>query len=164
MAESIGYEVIDTVVQHRKSLHHTYCVGPGKLEEIKQLVAENDIEAVVFANTLPSASSTGGAMAVSSGLSTVPVQPGEMPMVSAPAPTVQPARVVLAVALALGLAHIIIGEKLYDADYVAKYTNGFDALKELVRSYDPERVSAQVLMHCSASPKLCETTSPRGRG
>src|SRR5881628_165321 len=55
MAESIGYEVIDTVVQHRKNLHHTYCVGPGKLEEIKMLVAENDIEAVVFANTLPSA-------------------------------------------------------------------------------------------------------------
>src|SRR5881296_2677331 len=55
MAESIGYEIIDTVVQHRKNLHHTYCVGPGKLEEIKMLVAENDIEAVVFANTLPSA-------------------------------------------------------------------------------------------------------------
>ena len=44
-------------------------------------------------------------------------------------------------ALALGLAHIIIGENLHDADYVAKYTNGFDALKELVRGYDPERVS-----------------------
>lgn len=55
MAESIGYEIIDTIVQHRKNLHHTYCVGPGKLEEIKMLVAENDIEAVVFANTLPSA-------------------------------------------------------------------------------------------------------------
>src|SRR6266704_431015 len=55
MAESIGYEVIDTIVQHRKNLHHTYCIGPGKLEEIKMLVAENDIEAVVFANTLPSA-------------------------------------------------------------------------------------------------------------
>jgi GTPase len=55
MAESIGYEVIDTIVQHRKNLHHTYCIGPGKLEEVKMLVAENDIEAVVFANTLPSA-------------------------------------------------------------------------------------------------------------
>src|SRR5213594_5195635 len=55
MAESIGYEVVDTIVQHRKNLHHTYCIGPGKLEEIKMLVVENDIEAVVFANTLPSA-------------------------------------------------------------------------------------------------------------
>lgn len=55
MAKSIGYDIVDTVVQHRKSLHHTYCVGPGKLEEIKQQVAEDDIEAVVFANSLPSA-------------------------------------------------------------------------------------------------------------
>ncbi len=31
-------------------------------------------------------------------------------------------------ALALGLAHVIIGEKLHDADYVANYTNGFEAL------------------------------------
>src|SRR6266702_3190755 len=37
MAESIGYEVIDTIVQHRKNLHHTYCIGPGKLEDIKML-------------------------------------------------------------------------------------------------------------------------------
>jgi anaerobic selenocysteine-containing dehydrogenase len=46
------------------------------------------------------------------------------------------------IALALGLAHIIIGENLHDADYVAQYTNGFDALRDRVRAYDPERVSA----------------------
>jgi anaerobic selenocysteine-containing dehydrogenase len=45
-------------------------------------------------------------------------------------------------ALALGLTHIIIGEKLYDADYIARYTNGFDALRDLARAYDPERVAA----------------------
>jgi anaerobic selenocysteine-containing dehydrogenase len=45
-------------------------------------------------------------------------------------------------ALALGLAHIIIGENLHDAEYIARYTNGFDALKELARKYDPERVSS----------------------
>ncbi len=45
-------------------------------------------------------------------------------------------------ALALGLMHVIIGEKLHDADYVAKFTNGFDALAEQVRGYDPERVAA----------------------
>ena len=44
-------------------------------------------------------------------------------------------------ALALGLAHIIIGEGWCDADYVDRYTNGFAALKELARGYDPERVS-----------------------
>ena len=45
-------------------------------------------------------------------------------------------------ALALGLMHVIIGEKLYDADYVGRYTNGFEALEERVRSYPPERVAA----------------------
>ena len=45
-------------------------------------------------------------------------------------------------ALAFGLMHVIIGEKLHDADYVAQYTNGFDALAERARAYDPDRVSA----------------------
>jgi anaerobic selenocysteine-containing dehydrogenase len=45
-------------------------------------------------------------------------------------------------ALALGLMHVIIGEKLHDADYVAKFTNGFDALAERARAFDPERVAA----------------------
>ncbi len=45
-------------------------------------------------------------------------------------------------ALALGLAHVIIGEGLHDRDYIDKYTNGFDALRERVRAYDPERVAA----------------------
>ena len=43
-------------------------------------------------------------------------------------------------ALALGLAHVIIGEGLHDRDYVAKYTNGFEDLRKLVRAYPPERV------------------------
>jgi len=45
-------------------------------------------------------------------------------------------------ALALGLMHVIIGEKLYDADYVDRYTNGFDALRKRVESYVPDRVAA----------------------
>jgi anaerobic selenocysteine-containing dehydrogenase len=45
-------------------------------------------------------------------------------------------------ALALGLMHVIIGEKLYDADYVERYTNGFDALRKRVESYPPERIAA----------------------
>jgi anaerobic selenocysteine-containing dehydrogenase len=45
-------------------------------------------------------------------------------------------------ALALGMMHVIIGEKLYDADYVDRYTNGFDALRDRVRAYHPERVAA----------------------
>ena len=45
-------------------------------------------------------------------------------------------------ALALGLMHVIIGEKLYDADYVDRYTDGFDQLKKRAGEYTPERVEA----------------------
>jgi anaerobic selenocysteine-containing dehydrogenase len=45
-------------------------------------------------------------------------------------------------ALALGLMHVIIGENLHDADYVANYTDGFEALKKLVLEYPPDRVEA----------------------
>jgi molybdopterin guanine dinucleotide-containing S/N-oxide reductase-like protein len=44
-------------------------------------------------------------------------------------------------ALALGLMHVIINENLYDADYVARYTIGFDDLKARVQEYPPERVA-----------------------
>jgi len=44
-------------------------------------------------------------------------------------------------ALALGLMHVIIGENLHDADYVSKYTLGFDQLREKVKEYPPERVA-----------------------
>jgi anaerobic selenocysteine-containing dehydrogenase len=45
-------------------------------------------------------------------------------------------------ALALGLMHVILGENLHDAEYVANYTQGFDELKELAAKYPPERVEA----------------------
>jgi anaerobic selenocysteine-containing dehydrogenase len=45
-------------------------------------------------------------------------------------------------ALALGLMHVIIGENLHDAEYVASYTEGFDELKDLAAKYPPERVEA----------------------
>src|SRR5665213_1242586 len=45
-------------------------------------------------------------------------------------------------ALALGLIHVIIGENLYDAEYVTRHTNGFDDLAALARTYDPARVAA----------------------
>ncbi len=44
-------------------------------------------------------------------------------------------------ALALGMMHIIIGENLHDADYVSKYTLGFEQLRERVKEYPPERVA-----------------------
>jgi anaerobic selenocysteine-containing dehydrogenase len=45
-------------------------------------------------------------------------------------------------ALAFGLMHVIIGEKLHDAHYIAQFTNGFESLAERIRAYDPERVAA----------------------
>lgn len=53
MARSIGYDVVETVIQQRKTVHHTYCIGPGKLEDVKLSVQGNDIEAIIFANALP---------------------------------------------------------------------------------------------------------------
>src|SRR5580658_6725075 len=45
-------------------------------------------------------------------------------------------------ALALGMMHIIIGERLHDADYIARHTSGFDALAERAKEYPPERAAA----------------------
>ncbi len=44
-------------------------------------------------------------------------------------------------ALALAMMHVIIGEGLHDADYVARYTLGFDELREKVKAYPPERAA-----------------------
>ncbi len=44
-------------------------------------------------------------------------------------------------ALALAMMDVIIGEELYDADYVAKYTLGFEQLREKVEAYPPERAA-----------------------
>lgn len=45
-------------------------------------------------------------------------------------------------ALALGLMHVIIAERLYDANYLERHTCGFAELCEKVRRYPPERVAA----------------------
>ncbi len=44
-------------------------------------------------------------------------------------------------ALALAMMHVIIGENLHDADYVAQQTLGFEQLREKVKEYPPERVA-----------------------
>ncbi len=44
-------------------------------------------------------------------------------------------------ALALGLMRIIIEERLYDRDYVAQHTHGFEALREHVQPYTAEHVA-----------------------
>jgi len=54
MAEVIGYDVVASVAQRRDYVHHSYCIGPGKLDEIKKLVEEKEVNKVIFTNTLPS--------------------------------------------------------------------------------------------------------------
>src|ERR1700683_1347171 len=44
-------------------------------------------------------------------------------------------------ALALAMMHVIVGENLHDADYVARYTEGFDGLRERVREWTPQRAA-----------------------
>jgi anaerobic selenocysteine-containing dehydrogenase len=45
-------------------------------------------------------------------------------------------------ALALGMMHVIVGERLYDADYIARHTTGFAELAQRVIEYSPERAAA----------------------
>ena len=45
-------------------------------------------------------------------------------------------------ALALALMHVIIAEGLHDADYVARYTLGFEQLAQRVEEWTPERAAA----------------------
>jgi assimilatory nitrate reductase catalytic subunit len=44
-------------------------------------------------------------------------------------------------ALLNGLIHVVIEHNLVDREYVDRYTTGFEALKESVREYTPERVA-----------------------
>ncbi|MGE5277428.1 MAG: molybdopterin-containing oxidoreductase family protein [Acidobacteriota bacterium] len=44
-------------------------------------------------------------------------------------------------ALALGMMHVIVKEGLHDADYVERYTLGFDRLRKRLAEYPPERVA-----------------------
>jgi molybdopterin guanine dinucleotide-containing S/N-oxide reductase-like protein len=66
-------------------------------------------------------------------------------------------------ALAFGLMHVIIGEKLYDADYVERYTVGFEQLRDKVTDYAPERVAKWTGIAASDIVKLAReyaTTHP----
>jgi anaerobic selenocysteine-containing dehydrogenase len=44
-------------------------------------------------------------------------------------------------ALALGLMHVLIAEDLLDHDYIARYTLGFEQLKERVAEWTPARTA-----------------------
>jgi anaerobic selenocysteine-containing dehydrogenase len=42
------------------------------------------------------------------------------------------------------MAHIIVGEKLYDADFVAANTNGFAEWSSLLANYAPDKIAPQI--------------------
>jgi len=44
-------------------------------------------------------------------------------------------------ALALGMMQVIVAENLHDADYVERYTLGFEQLRQRLTEYPPERVA-----------------------
>jgi anaerobic selenocysteine-containing dehydrogenase len=44
-------------------------------------------------------------------------------------------------ALALGLMHVIVRERLHDADYIERYTLGFDKLRVRLAEYPPDRAA-----------------------
>lgn len=44
-------------------------------------------------------------------------------------------------ALALGMMHVLISENLLDEDYIARYTLGFEQLKERVKEWTPQRTA-----------------------
>jgi anaerobic selenocysteine-containing dehydrogenase len=45
-------------------------------------------------------------------------------------------------ALALGMMHVIVADGLHDADWVERHTVGFDALRERLAEYPPDRAAA----------------------
>jgi molybdopterin guanine dinucleotide-containing S/N-oxide reductase-like protein len=57
-------------------------------------------------------------------------------------------------ALALGMMHVIINENRHDADYVERYTVGFEHLREKVQGYSPERVAQWTGISASDIRKL----------
>lgn len=66
-------------------------------------------------------------------------------------------------ALALGMMNVIIAESLQDADYISKYTLGFEQLREKAKEYPPERVAKWTGISASDIVKLAReyaTTRP----
>jgi anaerobic selenocysteine-containing dehydrogenase len=66
-------------------------------------------------------------------------------------------------ALALGMMHVIINDGLHDADYLARYTLGFEQLRDKVQEYPPERVAKWTGIEAADIAKLAReyaTTHP----
>jgi len=68
-------------------------------------------------------------------------------------------------ALALGMANVIIEEKLYDKEFVENYTHGWEAFKKRAAEYPLERVEQITWVpkeKIAAAARLYATTKPAG--
>lgn len=54
LAESLNYEIVAEEIQSRLKKRSKFLIGKGKVQEIKQLIKEQNIETVIFYNTLTS--------------------------------------------------------------------------------------------------------------
>jgi anaerobic selenocysteine-containing dehydrogenase len=66
-------------------------------------------------------------------------------------------------ALALSMLHVIINEKLYDTEFVEKWTYGFEELKQRVQDYSPGAVSDLTWLPAEkivAAARLYATSKP----
>lgn len=54
LSQAAGYRAVGLTIQVNKKENVAFVVGRGKLEEIRQHVAENDVDAVIFYNVLTS--------------------------------------------------------------------------------------------------------------
>lgn len=66
-------------------------------------------------------------------------------------------------ALALAMMHVIIGENLFDADFVAEHTVGFDELCQHIQPYSPEWAAAETgidAAQITAFARTYATTTP----
>jgi anaerobic selenocysteine-containing dehydrogenase len=67
-------------------------------------------------------------------------------------------------ALALGMIHLVVRDRLYDAAFVAGQTQDFEALRELVAPYTPERVAALTSVPASDLTKAVQIYARNGPG
>ena len=52
IAKAAGYNVVGQVTQHREAVDSAYCIGEGKLDEIRRTIVKDSIEAILFTRQL----------------------------------------------------------------------------------------------------------------
>jgi anaerobic selenocysteine-containing dehydrogenase len=68
-------------------------------------------------------------------------------------------------ALALAMINVIVNEELYDRDFIAKWTDGFDRLKGHIQEYSPEKMAEITWIPVEkirAAARLYARTRPAG--